>query len=103
MRAGNAVLNLIKLGLIAAGMYVLWQWNATRSGGEDLSAYAEKSCVDEIRSRFDTTTVRANSVRENTNGFVVRVSMTLARGNVAKVTCLSNEHGRVIDVMVDER
>jgi len=103
MSASSAISNLIKLGLIVAGIYAFWQWNASNSGGDDLSAYAEKSCVDEIRSRFDTTTVRPNSVRENASGFVVRVSMTLARGNVAKVTCLTNEHGRVMDVMVDER
>jgi len=100
---GNAVSTIIKLGLVVAAIYIYLNWNEGNSEGDELSAYAEKSCVDEIRSRFDTTTVRANSVRENANGFVVRASMTLARGNIAKVTCLTNEHGRVRDVMVDER
>ena len=100
---GSAISNVIKLGLLAVAGYVLWNWNATRSGGDDLSAYAEKSCVDEVRVRYETTSVRANSVRENASGFVVRATMTLARGNKASVTCLTNEHGRVRDVMIEER
>lgn len=103
MSASSAISNAVKLGLIAAGAYVFWNWTAGTSGEDDLSAYAEKSCIDEIRSRFDTTTVRANSVRPNASGFVVRTTMTLARGNTASVTCLTNEHGRVRDVVVDER
>lgn len=103
MGASSAISSVVKLGLIAAAVYVLWNWNSDNSGADDLSAYAEKSCVDEIRSRFDTTTVRANSVRENANGFVVRATMTLARGNKASVTCLTNELGSVRDVMVEER
>ena len=102
MSVSNAISTIVKLGLVAAVVYVLWNWNAGSSGGDDRSADAERSCVDEIRIRFDTTTVRANSVRVNAGGFVVRATMTLARGNVAKVTCLTNEHGRVRDVMVDE-
>jgi hypothetical protein len=83
--------------------YTLWNWKFGGAGGGDVMAYAERSCVDEIRSRYDTTTVRSNSVRENASGFVVRGSMTLARGDVARVTCLTNEHGRVRDVIVEER
>ena len=98
----RTISNLIVLAIIIFIAYTLWNWKFGAAGGSDLMAYAEKSCIDEVRSRYDTTTVRSNSVRENASGFVVRGSMTLARGNVAKVTCLTNEHGRVRDVIVEE-
>jgi hypothetical protein len=83
----KALGNLVMLAIIVAGAWYLWNWQ----------------CVDELRSRFDTTTVRANSVRENANGFTVRATMTLARGNTARATCLTSHNGRVVDVLVDER
>jgi hypothetical protein len=100
---GKAISNLIVLAVIVGGAYYLWNWQFGDAGSSEAMGYAETSCVDEIRSRFDTTTVKANSVRENANGFVVRATMTLARGNIARVTCLTNENGSVKDVVVDER
>jgi hypothetical protein len=99
---GKAISNLVVLAIIGTAAYALWNWKFAGTGGSEAMAYAEKSCIDEIRSRYDTTTVRSNSVRENASGYVVRGSMTLARGNVAKVTCLTNEHGRVRDIFVQE-
>jgi hypothetical protein len=99
---GRTISNLVVLAIIVGGAYYLWNWKSASTGSSEAMAYAEESCVSEIRGRFDTTTVRSNSVKKNANGYVVKGSMTLARGNVAKVTCLTNEHGRVRDVSVDE-
>jgi hypothetical protein len=98
----RAISNLIVFAIIVAGVYYLWNWKFGSTGANELMRYAEMSCVDEVRSRFDTTTVKANSVRENANGFVVRATMTLARGDRARVTCLTNRNGAVMDVTVYE-
>jgi hypothetical protein len=103
MRARNILSNLVTLGIIAAAGYLFMKWSPVGGSADDNSAFAEKSCVDEIRSRYDTTTARSNSVRANENGYVVRGTMTLARGNVAKVTCLTNRNGAVTEVIVEER
>ena len=97
----KALGNLVMLAIIVVGAWYLWNWQFGGSGNNETMVYAEQSCVDELRSRFDTTTVRANSVRENANGFTVRATMTLARGDTTRVTCLTNHNGSVRDVIVD--
>ncbi len=100
---GRAISNLIVLAVIVVGVYTLWNWKFAGTADNEVMGYAESSCVSAMRSRFDTTSVKSYSVKENSNGFTVRGSMTLARGNVAKVTCLTNANGAVIDVFVEER
>ena len=99
----KAITNLVMLAIIVIGAWYLWNWQFGGAGSSEAMMFAEQSCVDELRSRFDTTTVKANSVRENANGFTVRATMTLARGNAARATCLTNHNGTVFDVLVDER
>ncbi len=99
----KTISNLVVLAIIVGAVYTLWNWKFGGTADNEAAAYAESSCVGAMRSRFDTTTVRVHSVRENNNGFTVRGSMTLARGNVAKVTCLTNANGTIIDVVVEER
>ena len=99
----RAISNLVVLAIIVGAVYTLWNWKFAGTADNEVMGYAESSCVGEIRSRFDTTSVKSYSVKENSNGFTMRGSMTLARGNVAKVTCLTNANGAVIDVFVDER
>jgi hypothetical protein len=100
---GRAISNLVVLAIIVGGTYYLWNWQFGAAGVDEAMGYAEQSCADEVRSRYDTTTVKANSVRENANGYTVRATMTLARGDVARVTCLTNSNGSVRDIAVDER
>ena len=97
----KALGNLVMLAIIVVGAWYLWNWKFGGSGNNETMVHAEQSCVDELRSRFDTTTVKANSVRENANGFTVRATMTLARGDTTRVTCLTNHNGSVSDVIVD--
>ena len=96
------LMHLVVVALIAATAYYLWNWQFAASEDDEAAGYAERSCVDAARSRFDTTGVKVNSVRPNATGYVVRASMTLARGDVARVTCLTNSNGNVEDIFVDE-
>ena len=99
----KAISNLVVLAVIVGTAYTLWNWKFGGTADNEAMGYAEESCVGAMRSRFDTTSVKSYSVKENSNGFTVRGAMTLARGNVAKVTCLTNANGAVIDIFVDER
>jgi hypothetical protein len=99
----RALKNTIVLALIGYGAYTAWNWQFGSGAGGEAERFAEQSCVDEARSRYDVTGVRAHSVQANSNGFVVKGTMTLARGGNAKLTCLTNHNGRVIDVIVEER
>ncbi len=99
----RAISNLVVLAIIVGAAYTLWNWEFGGMAGSEAMGYAESSCVSEMRTRFDTTSVKSHSVKENSNGFTVRGSMTLARGDTAKVTCLTNANGTVIDVFVEER
>lgn len=91
------------LALIGWGAWTLWHWQFGSGAGGEAMNYAEMSCVDTIRARYDVSNVRANSVRPNEKGYVVRASMTLSRGGVARATCLTNENGTVEDILIEER
>lgn len=99
----RSISNLVVLAAIVGAVYTLWNWKFGGTADDEAMRYAESSCVSAMRSRFDTTSVKSHSVKENSNGFTVRGSMTLARGEVAKVTCLTNANGTVSDVFVEER
>jgi hypothetical protein len=98
----GAIRNLVVLALIVWGAWTLWQWKF--GGGDDeMERVAQQSCLDEARSRYDVTAARSHSVQVNSKGFVVKGTMTLARGGNAKLTCLTNHNGRVTEVIVEER
>ena len=99
----GAIRNLFVLGLIVWGAWALWNWKFGAAGGGEMEKAASQSCIEEARSRYDITGASAHSVQANTNGFVVKGTMTLARGGNAKLTCLTNHNGRVTQVMVEER
>lgn len=97
------IMNLVVIAAIGFAAYTLWNWQFPSSGNDEAMRYAESSCIDTIRSRFDVTNVKSNSVRSNENGYVVRASMTLSSGGIAKATCLTNANGSIEDVFVEER
>ena len=76
--------------------FVKWDFDSPSDSGG--SKFAEQACVDAIGDRFDTTSIRPYSVNKNSNGYIVRASVTLANGNPAKAYCLTNEHGGVEEV-----
>jgi len=89
--------------VVGGCIYAYLQWDSIKPQNGDNSAYAEQSCVTAVRDRYATTTIKSYSVKKNSNGYVVRGSVTLAKGNTAKTYCLTNEHGTVREVSIDER
>jgi hypothetical protein len=100
---GQSVGTIIKIGLVAGCAYALFKWNPISLQDDDNTKFAEKACADEFSSRFDGTNVRIYNVNEINDGFVVRASITLAKGNIAKVVCLTNTHGSVREITIEER
>jgi hypothetical protein len=95
--------NLVVLALIAGVAYSLWTWQPSGDGKDELAKYAEQSCSSAIRSRFEVSGVKVNAVRRNERGYVVRASVTLSNGAIARTACVTNSNGTVEDVMIDER
>ena len=57
----------------------------------------------EIAKRYDVKTARVCAINENANGYVARATATLSKGGTAKINCLTNAHGGVKDITVEER
>ena len=103
MKIGTAIANILKAALVGGCIYWAVTWQFAKTEDDDVSDFAEKTCVDEIRARYDASTVRAYSVKETNNGYIVRASITLPRGTTAKVYCLTNTHGGVKEITIEER
>ena len=103
MNIGATIGNVIKVAVVLGCIYALVKWEFMETQDDDVRGFAEKACIDEIEDRFDTATVRIYTVNETNNGYVVRATATLARGNTAKVYCLTNTHGGVEEIMIEER
>ena len=86
------------MALLGVCIYAFVKWEFDSSSDSDSRNFAEQACVDAIRDRFDTKSIRPYAVNKNSNGYVVRASVTLANGNPAKTYCLTNEHGGVEEV-----
>ena len=99
----QAIGNLVKLALLCAGAWLAYSWIAEDGGDNEVEAFARSACLDEARGRYDLASARVYEVTENSRGFVVRISATLARGKPVKVSCLTSAHGGVIHIEVDER
>jgi hypothetical protein len=104
MKQSSIVGSTIKLVIVLGCIYALAKYgylDQNQNSGE-LSAYAEQVCVDEIRSRFDTTSVNTYAVQENSNGYTIRASVGLARGTKMKIVCLANEQGGIREMTIQE-
>ena len=95
--------NVFKVALVLGCIYAFVKWEFMETQDDDVEEFAEKACVDEIEDRFDTSTVRIYAVNDTNNGYVVRATVTLARGNTAKVYCLTNTNGGVNEITIEER
>jgi hypothetical protein len=103
MRIGEFFGSVVKAGILFGLIYAAVKWQDISPVDDDVKAIAETACIREIGQRFKITTVRAYAVNENSNGYTVRATVTLARGNTAKVNCLTNTHGGVKDITIEER
>jgi hypothetical protein len=94
---------IVKAALLFGLIYAAVTWQDISPVDDDVKAFAEQACITEIRHRFNITTIRAYAVNKNSNGYTVRATVTLAKGNTAKVNCLTNTHGGVRDITIEER
>ena len=99
---GQSIGTIIKIGLVAGCAYAVFKWNPISLQDDDSTKFAENACTDEISSRFNGSNVRIYAVTETNDGYVVRASITLDKGNTAKVICLTNTHGSVREVTIEE-
>ena len=103
MNISKAIGSIVKAAILIGIAYGILNWQDINLTDDGVRDFAEKACISEITQRFNVTTVRAYAINENSNGYVVRVTVTLAKGNTAKVTCLTNVHGGVRDISIEER
>ncbi len=103
MKIGETIRSILTAVVLFACIYGIMKWEFIKPQDDDVSDFAEKACADEIGDRFDASRVRVYAVNETNNGYVVRASVTLARGTTAKVHCLTNAHGGVKEITIEER
>jgi hypothetical protein len=103
MSIRQSIGGLLKLAVVVACGYGIWVWQGGASSGDDVREFARRACADEVRARYNVSNVRSYDIDENANGFVVRVTVTLPRGDAAKVVCLTNRNGGVRDLTIEER
>ena len=99
----QALGNLVKLALLCGGAYLAYDWYSNSSSDSEVADFARSACLDATRRRMDVSSARVYEVIESDRGFVVRISATLTRGKPVKVACVTNAHGGVTDLDIDER
>ena len=102
MRIPQFIKSLFTAAVIGACAYFAWQWHGSTSQDNEVTSYAKTACVDEIGNRLDVSNIRPYEVSESHDGYVVRASVTLAKGKPAKVICMTNSHGGVRDISINE-
>lgn len=103
MNIGGTIGNIFKAAIVLGLIYMFARWQFDKPQVDNNGDYAKRACVDGINDRFDVTSVTAYAVNKTHKGFVVRASIRLARGTTAKVYCLTNEHGGVEEIRIEER
>ena len=103
MKTRQAIGSLFKLALLGGVAYVVLNWETISSGGSGVESFAESACVSEAKARYRLARASAYEIRRNSNGYTVRISATLSRGPAAKITCLTNPSGGVLDMTIEER
>jgi len=103
MKFGQTIGTIVKGAILIGCVYWLINWQSGGSQDDEAGTLAKSTCVDAIAHRYDVSTVRAYSVKPTNNGYVVRASITLPRGTPAKVYCVTNEHGRAVDIGIREQ
>ena len=103
MNIKKTIGSIVKAAILIGIAYGVLNWQDINLTDDGVKDFAENACISEITQRFNVTTVKAYAINENSNGFVVRATVTLAKGNTASVNCLTNAHGGVRDIMIEER
>ncbi len=95
--------NILKLAVVLGLGYMIYTWQAGDGQDREVTEFASSACLDEAARRYDVANARVYDVAKNARGYAVRITVTLNRGQSAKVTCLTNPHGGVTDMAIDER
>jgi len=103
MRIRDTIGSLLKAAVFCACVYGVVKWDPIELLEDDVIEFAEQACIDEIRNRYNASTVSVYEVKESNNGYVVRASIVLARGKRAKGICLANVHGGVREISIEQR
>lgn len=103
MRARQIAGNLFKLAILCACIFAFTKWQSVESQERGLKRFAENACIDEIDNRYNVSSTKVYNVIDTGNGYSVRASATLNRGAPVKIICLTNTHGGVRDIAIDER
>jgi len=104
MKIGKTIGGIVKAALVVGLIYAVVNWRGVdKVDDDDVREFSERACITEIGHRYNVSTARVYAVNENSNGYTVRVTVTLAKGNTAKVICLTNTHGGVKDITIEER
>ncbi len=99
----QAIGNILKLAVLCGLAYMVYNWQFDEPGGGDVTDFARRACLDEAGRRYDVSNARVYEVTSNERGYVVRITAKRARGNSVKVVCLTNSHGGVTDLTIEER
>jgi hypothetical protein len=100
---GQTIGSIVKAALLIGLIYALLNWQGLGLLEDNVKDFAEEACVIEIEQRFSVSRVNVYAINENSNGYTVRASVTLTKGGNAKVNCLTNPHGGVKDITIEER
>ena len=103
MKIGKTIGDIVKAVLLVGLIYAVVNWQDVDKVDDDVREFAEQACITEIGHRYNVSTARVYAVNENSNGYTVRATVTLAKGNTAKVNCLANTHGGVNEITIEER
>ena len=103
MRIQTALGHIFKAAVLVAGFYAVLNWETITSSKNDAKSFAERACITGISDRYKVSGVKPYSIKENSNGFVVRASINLPNGSAAKVFCLTNSHGGVQEITIEQR
>jgi len=103
MNIRETVFGIGKAALLVGLIYAVVNWKDDNLLGNGVQDFAEKTCVDEIAQRIDTSRVSTYAIDESNTGYVVHTTVALAKGGNAKVTCVTNRHGGIKDIAIEER
>jgi hypothetical protein len=102
MNIGETASSIIKITVVSACVYAVVKWQFIEPQLDEIGSFAERACVDRMVGRYNADSANVYSVKKNENGYVVRASLTLAKGTTAKVYCLANKHGGVEELILEE-
>jgi hypothetical protein len=103
MKIRDTIGTFLKAAVFCACVYGVVKWGPIQLLEDDVNEFAEKACIDEIRNRYSASTVTVYEINESNSGHVVRASIALPRGKHAKGICLTNVHGGVREITIEQR